>query len=142
MAKDALGKCFIMLCTNTTERECLGRNLFGDRESRLEYLIDIRPGDIGFLLNTTKNELIGDFKALSEAELDIEEDAWNGEFRAQVRVEPIGELKRVREAAVVLANAGIKLVDLPSGKLVPMLPVQNRDVAKKLLASFEKRQVG
>ena len=27
------------------------------------------------MLNTSTNELIGDFKALSEAELDIEEDA-------------------------------------------------------------------
>ena len=131
-----------MLCTKRTEQECIGRSLFGDRKQRLDYIKEISQGDTGFLLNTTTNELIGSFKALSEAQLDIEEDAWNGEFRAQVRVEPIGELKRVREAAVVLANAGIKLVDLPSGKLVPMLPVQNRDVAKKLLASFEKRPVG
>lgn len=131
-------KCFIMLCTNTTERECLGRNLFGDRQSRLEYLTEIRPGDIGFLLNTTRNELIGPFKAQSKAELDIEEDAWCGEFRAQVHVELIGELKRVDEAATILAEAGINLVNLPSGKLVPLLPVQSRAIAEKLLASLKQ----
>lgn len=142
MAKDAFAKCFIMLCNNRTEKECVGRGLFGDREWRLEYLRDIRPGDIGFLLNMNTNELIGVFNARSEAQLDIEEEAWSGKFRAQVRVEAAGELRRVAEADSVLANAGVALVDLPSGKLAPMLPVQNRDVAKKLLASFEKRPVG
>jgi len=66
----------------------------------------------------------------------MEEDAWGGEFSAQVRVEPIGELKRINEAATILANAGVALVDLPSGKLVPMLPVQNADVAQKILELF------
>lgn len=140
MAEDTLRKCFIMLCNNRTEQECIGRSLFGDRRHRLDYIKEIRPGDIGFLLNTRTNELVGAFKARSEAQLDIEQDAWQGEFRAQVRVEPIGELKRVREAATVLAKAGIDLINMPSGALVPLLPVQNRDVAKKLLESFEKRE--
>jgi len=136
MAKDGFDKCFIMLCNKRTEKECITRCLFGDRKYRLDYMKEIRPGDLGFLLNTTTNELIGPFKALSNAQLDIEGDAWEGEFRAQVRVEPIGELKRISEAAILLANAGIKLVDLPSGKLVPMLPVQNADVAQKILELF------
>ncbi|MHC4539129.1 MAG: hypothetical protein ACYS74_05030 [Planctomycetota bacterium] len=129
-----------MLCNNRTENECLGRNLFGDREWRLEYLADIRPGDIGFLLNTTSNELIGVFKAQSEAELDIEKDAWQGEFQAQVQVEPVEEVKRVKEAATILANAGVSLIDLRSGVLVPMLPVQSRDVGSKLLAYFLRQE--
>ena len=133
MPEDAFHKCFIMLCNYRTEKECLGRGLFGDRECRLEYLRDIGLGDVGFLLNTSTNELIGVFNAQSEAELDIEKEAWCGEFRAQVRVEPTGDLKRVSEAATILANAGVALVDLPSGKLVPMLPVQNTSVAQKLL---------
>jgi len=122
-----------MLCNNRTEKECLGRGLFGDRGWRLEYLSDIGLGDVGFLLNTSTNELIGVFKAHSVAELDIVKDAWCGEFRAQLRVESTGDLKRVRDAATILAKAGVSLVDLPSGKLVPMLPVQNAGVAQKLL---------
>ena len=51
-----------MLCNKRTENECLERNLFGDRKYRLEYLSEIEVGDIGFLLNTTANELIGIFK--------------------------------------------------------------------------------
>lgn len=129
-------RCFIMLCTSSTERECLGRNLFGDREQRLQYLEAIRPGDIGILLNVSKNVLIGLFKSQSEAQLDIQDDAWNGEFRAQVQVQRVGELKRIGEAASVLAEAGIQLIDLPSGSLVPLLPVQEGDCVKKLLKKF------
>ena len=130
-------KCFIMLCNNHTENECIGRNLFGDRKGRLEYLKDINIGDICFLLNTSKNQLIGPFKAMSKAELDIEKDAWGGEFQTQVRVKPVGKLKRVAEAAIVLANAGVALVPLPSGKLVPSTPVQSQAIADALLASFD-----
>ena len=130
-------KCFIMLCNNHTEQECIGRNLLGDRKGRLEYLKDINTGDVGFLLNTSKNQLIGPFKAMSKAELDIEKDAWGGEFQAQVRVEPVGELGRVAEAAIVLANAGVDLIALPSGKLAPSQPVQSRAIADALLASFD-----
>lgn len=129
-------RCFIMLCNKRTENECLGRNLFGDRKHRLECLSEIEVGDIGFLLNMTTNELIGVFKASSKAELDIENDAWQGEFQAQIQVEPLGELTRVEEAATVLANAGVGLIDIKSGALVPMLPVQSQEVGKKLLESF------
>ena len=135
---DNFEKCFIMLCNKRTEDKCIGRNLFGDRKYRLEYLSEIQPGDIGFLLNTTTNELIGIFKAQSQAELDIEEDAWQGEFQAQVQVEPIGELERVGEASTVLAEAGVSLIDLKSGALAPILPVQSRAVADKLLACFAR----
>lgn len=129
-------KCFIMLCTKYTEQECLGRNLMGDRKSRLQYLKEVRVGDIGFLLNTSKNELIGIFKAQSEAQLDIEAEAWCGEFGAQVRVIPIGELQRIGEAALVLAGVDIPLTPLPSGAMVPAYPVYGQEVAKKLLKCF------
>ena len=74
---------------------------------------------------------------MSKAKLDIEKDAWGGEFQTQVRVEPVGELGRVAEAAIVLANAGVALVALPSGKLVPSTTVHNRAIADALLASFD-----
>jgi len=88
-------RCFIMLCNDETEGECLQRNLFGDKAKRYEYFDEIKPGDIGFLLNIYKDELIGIFRACSEVLLNIEPDAWNGRFAAQVRVELIGKLQRV-----------------------------------------------
>ena len=69
-------KCFIMLCTSATEKECLKRKLFGDKAWRLQYLREIKTGDIGLLFNLSRNELIGIFRALSEPQLDIEPDAW------------------------------------------------------------------
>ena len=53
-------KGFVMLCTNGTEKECLERNLFGDIARKFQYLCEIRTGDIGLLLNVSKDELIGD----------------------------------------------------------------------------------
>lgn len=136
MEADSFDRCFIMLCNKHTEQECIVRGLFGDRKYRFDYLKEISPGDLGFLLNTTTNELIGPFKSITEAQIDIEEDAWIGEFRAQLRVEPIGEIKRMKEAAPLLAKAGIDLIDLPSGALVPVLPVQGKDIAKCLFEKF------
>jgi hypothetical protein len=129
-------RSFVMLCTNQTEKECIGRNLFGDKEFRLPYFKEIRKGDIGFLLNVSRNHLIGVFRAISEVQLDIEPDAWSGEFRAQVRVEPRGKLKKLGEAASILANSGIPLADLPSGALVPIYPVLGKEITMSLLDHF------
>jgi len=51
-------RCFIMLCDDSTEEECLRRNLFGDMARRLENLDEIESGDIGFLLNINRDETI------------------------------------------------------------------------------------
>ena len=131
-------RCFIMLCDDSTEEECLRRNLFGDMARRLENLDEIQSGDIGFLLNINRDELIGIFRACSEAQLHIEPDAWDGRFAAQVRVEPIGELQRIRDAAYILKNAGLETRQSVSGALVPEYPVHRRDTGEKLLAHFRE----
>ena len=56
-------RCFIMLANMMTEQECIDRNLFGDKAKRVDCLDEIRPGDIGFLLNIDRDELIGVFRA-------------------------------------------------------------------------------
>ncbi len=131
-------KYFIMLCTDTTEKECLDRNLFGDKLWRLQYLREIRTGDIGLLLNVSKNELIGIFKARSEPQPNIEPDAWNGRFPAQVRVEPIGKVQRITNAASILEKIGLKMTTLAFGAPVPQFPVHDRDVGEKILAHFKE----
>ncbi|MCW3135163.1 MAG: hypothetical protein N2V78_12660 [Methanophagales archaeon] len=104
-------KCFIMLCTNATEDECLRRNLFGDLDWRLQYLRGIKTGDIGLLLNVSKDEVIGIFRARSEPQLNIVPDAWGGKFPVQVRVEPIGKIQRIRGAASIFEKIGIKMIE-------------------------------
>lgn len=129
-------RCFIMLADTLTEQECIDRNLFGDKAKRLECLDEITPGDIGFLLNIDRDELVGVFRACSEAELNIEPKAWKGRFAAQVRVELVGELTRIKDAAYVLGKAGVGMRQLASGAPAPQYPVHGQDVGEKLLAHF------
>ena len=127
-----------MLCDDSTEEECLSRNLFGDMARRLENLDEIEPGDMGFLLNINRDELMGLFRACSEPQLHIEADAWDGRFAAQVRVEPIGELQRRKDAAYILNKAGWETRQSVSGALVPEYPVHGREVGERLLVHFRQ----
>ncbi len=131
-------KGFIMLCDDRTEQECLKRNLFGDLARRFQELDEIKVGDIGLLLNINRDELIGIFRACSKAQLHIEPDAWDGKFEAQVRVELIGKLQRIKDAAFILNKAGLGMRQATSGALVPQFPVFERDVMEKILAHFSE----
>jgi len=129
-------RCFVMLANMMTEQECIDRNLFGDKAKRLDCLDEIRPGDIGFLLNIDRDELTGVFRACSEAQLHIEPNAWKGRFPAQVRVELTGPLMRIKDATYVLGKAGIGMGQLASGVPAPQYPVHGREVGERLLAHF------
>lgn len=129
---------FIMLCDDLTEEECLRRNLFGDLARRLQELDEIRVGDIGLLLNINKDELTGIFRACSQAQLHIEPEAWDGKFAAQVRVELIGKLQRIKDAAYILKKAGLGMRQASSGALVPQYPVHGRDAVEKILTYFRE----
>ena len=130
--------CFVMLCNDQTEGECLEHSLFVEKAKRFEYLEEIKPGDIGFLLNINKDELIGIFRACSEAQLHIEPDAWNSKYAAQVRVELISKLQRKKEAAYILSKAGMAMGQLKSGIPVPQYPVHGQNVGEKILSNFEE----
>ena len=129
-------RCFIMLCNDLTEGECLERNLFGDMAKRLEYYDEVQLGDIGFLLNIYKDELIGIFRACSEAQLHIEPDAWDGKFAAQVRVELISKLQRIKEATYILNKSGVGMGQLASGAPAPNYPVHGQETGEKILSHF------
>ena len=129
---------FIMLCDLHTEEECLRLNLFGDIVKRLRDLEEIKPGDIGLLLNFDKDELIGIFRASSKAQLNIDKLAWKRRFPAQIRVELVGELQRVSDATYILKKVGVGMRPLPSGVMVPAFPVHGRDVIEKIVAHFRQ----
>jgi hypothetical protein len=130
--------CFVMLCNDQTEGECLEHNLFVEKAKRFKYLEEIKLGDIGFLLNINKDELIGIFRACSEAQLHIEPDAWNSKYAAQVRVELISKLQRKKEAAYILSKTGMAMGQLKSGIPVPQYPVHGQNVGEKILSNFEE----
>jgi hypothetical protein len=136
MAK--IERCFIMLCKNDTEQECLERSLFGDVAWRLQYLQEVKPGDIGLLLNVSKDELIGVFSARSEAQHSIEPEAWGGRFPAQVRVQLTGKIQRIPNAAATLKKVGIELTSLKSGAPVPKFAVHDQETAERILAHFRE----
>lgn len=133
---------FIMFCDDRVEEERIRRQLFGHMVRRFEHVGEIRLLDMGLLLNVNRDELIGVFRACFEAKMNIEPDAWKGRFAAQVRVEPVGELRRVRDATYLLTKAGVAMGHLASGAPAPEYPGHGRDVGEKLLAHFEGPEVG
>jgi hypothetical protein len=126
-----------MLCDNLTEGECLERNLFGDKANRFQDIDEIAPGDIGFLFNFDKDELIGIFQSCSKAQFNIEPAAWDGRFAAQFRVNLIGKLQRIKDATYILQKVGVKM-RLKSGVPVPCFPVHGKEIREKILAHFKE----
>lgn len=132
-----------MICTNATQKECLDLNLFGDKEQSLPYFREVKRDDVGFLLNISDDTLTGVFRAISSPQLDIMPAAWNGKFRAQIRVEPIGEIQRIKDASSLFEKIGIQMVQLPQWQRpVPRFKVHNSDVTEKILAHFPKLELG
>jgi hypothetical protein len=129
-------RCFIMLCDDLTEKECLKRHLFGDKADKFKDIDEIEPGDVGFLFNFDKDQLLGIFQASSKAQFNIKPAAWDGRFAAQVSVELIGGLQRLKDATYVLQKAGVGMRQLKSGVPAPQFPVHGQDVGEKILANF------
>jgi len=129
-------KGFIMLCNGDTEEECIRLHLFGDKAQKMQDLGEIQPGDLGFLLNYEMDELLGIFKAASPARFHIEPKAWKGRFAAQVRVELLGPLQRIKDATFILTQAGVGMAPMATGVPAPAFPVHPREVIEKILAHF------
>ncbi|HPP11887.1 MAG TPA: AAA family ATPase [bacterium] len=131
--------CFFALCTDRTEKECIEKGLFGDKEWRLLHLKSVKKGDVGFLLNITQDQLLGIFVAESEAQLDIDPKAWSGNFRAQIRVKLIDKLQRVEEASKklekIIGLRPIKRAQFPYR--VPESNTYGPDITDKILLLFK-----
>ncbi len=135
--KDAWNRnCSIWLCTRATFRECLVRNLFGDKN--LYFGKDkTKQGDVCFLLHVGEDALYGPFIAVSDIGYKLEPDAWQGKFPYQIRVSPIGEPQKIDKASVVFEKIGLTLTSLPqSGAKVPQFATYGPEVTRKLLGYF------
>jgi len=131
--------CFFMVCTSRTERECLERGLFGDREWRLPYLKTIKSGDIGFLLNVTNDRLIGIFEAEGPPKLNIVPEAWAGEFPAQVKVRIITKEPKYVDNASNRLERILKLKEIKKDTFSYKVPEQNTygpEITEKVLSLF------
>ncbi|RKZ20453.1 hypothetical protein DRQ18_06355 [bacterium] len=130
-----------MLCTDATEQECLTRGLFGEREWCLGMMTPIKKGDIGFLLNVSRDELIGIFVAESEARLNIVPEAWGGNFPAQIKVRQIGVLQRVENATEKL-EAFLKMKTIhrtPKSYRIPVQKAYGPEITQKILQFFNTK---
>jgi len=133
--------CFFMLCTDRTEQECLDRMLLGDRPDQFESMRSIQTGHAGFLVNMSRDELLGVFRAEGSAGMNIQLGVWAGKFPAQVKVQLVGELQRVSGAAGQLGGI-VELKVLGAGPNVYLVPAERThgpEVTAKVLPLFGER---
>lgn len=126
--------CSIWLCSNKTEKECLERNLFGDKNDYGRKKVKI--GDICFLYNFTSDNLIGVFIAVSNPSRNLEPEAWGGDFPYQIRVKPIGEIRYIRNASRTFMEIGLRMIKTKAGSLIPALPVYGPEITQRLVERF------
>jgi DNA modification methylase len=95
-------KGFIFACTNSSQSECLARMLFGTSRQHGAVAIRVRKGDFLFLLNLDTDLLHGVFRATLNGKLNIESEAWNGNYPYQVKVEALGDIIPITNAKKLL----------------------------------------
>jgi len=72
-----------------------------------DRVLQVRKGDLLFLLNTNRDELMGIYQAACNGARDIEPEAWNGRFPWQVRFRVLEECKPLLNAKRKLRELGI-----------------------------------
>lgn len=112
---DHMVKGYIFSCTNKTEKEGLKRLLFGTNRIYAYGAMKVKKGDFLFLLNLDSDLLHGIFRAASDAQLNIEPEAWGGKYPYQVKVTPVGEIISLRDAKKLVKALGIQR-NMPIGK--------------------------
>lgn len=100
-------KGHIFACTDKTEKECFDRMLFSTNKVYADKALQVKKGDILFLLNFDTDTLYGVFRAKSDGRKDIVPEAWGGKYPYQVEVEKDGEIKIVKHAKKILSKMGI-----------------------------------
>jgi DNA modification methylase len=134
-----LKRGFLFACTNKSEGECLDRFLFATGRIYGPVVTRIRKGDILFLNNIDSDVLHGVFEALSDGNLDIEKDAFNGKYRYQVKVKPLGAVIRVDRAKSVLSKFGLQRNrPIFRGKLLGLLETFNSQAQNRGLLNLEE----
>lgn len=104
---EPLKRGFLFACTDASESECLDKLLFAAERSHGPVVLRVRHGDILFLNNIDTDVLYGPFRAVSDGSVDLQEGAFGGRYRYQVKVEPLGGVVRVVKAKKVLSMFGL-----------------------------------
>ncbi len=102
-------KFYIFRCSDETYKECINKKLFGQTKVYLDLINQINPGDIVFLHKVfqykSQNVFIeGPFFADKAGE-NLDSEAWNGKFPAQLKVEKRGTTKKISKETIL--NSGL-----------------------------------
>ncbi len=120
----------VFACTNKSENECFSRLLFGTNRLYAPAAMKVRKGSFLFLLNLDSDMLYGVFRATSDAEMNIQPEAWDGKYPYQVKAEPLGKIIPTKNAKKLLKTLGIE-------RSSPM----NRKVTIKLLELYRPKNL-
>ena len=96
----------------------LKANAFWNKQAIWSMAIRVKKGSFLFLLNLNTDLLLGVFRSLSDGKLNIEPDAWNGNYPYQVKVESLGDIVPVENAKKLLKSMGISRSSIIEGKAV------------------------
>jgi hypothetical protein len=78
-------RAFLFLCDQTTESECLTKQLMGTPQANAVWAMTVQPGDYIYLFNFNTRVIRGPYTAASSADCH-EPSAWRGKFPIQIRV--------------------------------------------------------
>jgi DNA modification methylase len=105
----------VLSCTDSSEEECLRRLLFATNKVYAPGFLRIKQGFFLFLFNLSSQKLYGIFRATSDASVSIEPAAWGGKYPYQVKVEPVHDIKCLKDGGKLIKKLGIQRA-APIGK--------------------------
>jgi len=99
----------IFACTKISENECLAKKIFAANRVYQDKALQVKKGDVLFLVNLDTDRLYGPFTAESDGCENIDPNAFNGKypFQVKVRCETLGPLESASRAKSILSKMGI-----------------------------------
>lgn len=95
---------FILACTSKSEQECFDRMLFATNKLYGDNVLEIKKGDLLFLLNLDTDTLYGTFRAKTGGGKNLDPDAWKGRYPYQVRVQRNGKVNSISGANKIIST--------------------------------------
>ena len=120
---------FILACTSKSEQECFDRMLFATNKLYGDNVLEIKKGDLLFLLNLDTDTLYGTFRAKTDGGKNLDPDAWKGRYPYQVRVQRNGKVNSISGANKIISTITTSWHDPLDSPLAVVLSryLENRD---------------
>jgi DNA modification methylase len=86
--------------------------LFSTNKIYADKMLQVKKGDALFLYNVDTDTLYGVYRAKTEGRKNIIPEAWGGKYPYQVAVEPVGDIRTLRDAKKVFSRMNIDWKDV------------------------------